>query len=141
MQTLTVFNVVKFPNDPCTASTNYNGTCYTATECKTLGGVATGSCASSFGVCCVFQLTCGQTSSQNNTYIEQSSYTVGTDADPCTYKICSSGSVSKLKIEFSSLILAAPAGQICYTKSHISTNQRTNLSTVFHLFLSKITKI
>ena len=102
--------MVKFPNDPCTATTGYNGTCYTATECKTLEGVATGSCASSFGVCCVFSLTCGKTSSQNNTYIDQPTYTVGTDADPCGYKICSSGSVSKIKIEFNTLLLAPPSG-------------------------------
>ena len=103
--------MVKFPNDPCTSTTNHNGTCYTATECKTLGGVATGSCASSFGVCCVFSITCGQTSSQNNTYIEQATYTVGTDADPCTYKICPSGTVSKLKLEFNTLELAKPKGK------------------------------
>ena len=110
-QALNVFNVVKFPNDACTStSSNYNGTCYTATECKTLGGTASGTCASSFGVCCVFTLTCGQMSSQNNTYIEQATYTLGTDADPCTYKICPSGTVSKLKLEFTSLILTAPAG-------------------------------
>jgi len=112
---LNVFNVVKFPNDACTStSSNYNGTCYTATECKTLGGTASGTCASSFGVCCVFSLTCGQMSSQNNTYIEQATYTLGTDADPCTYKICPSGTVSKLKLEFTSLILTAPAGDAKY---------------------------
>ena len=110
-QALNVFNVVKFPNNACTStSSNYNGTCYTATECKTLGGTASGTCASSFGVCCVFSLTCGQMSSQNNMYIEQATYTLGTDADPCTYKICPSGTVSKLKLEFTSLILTAPAG-------------------------------
>jgi len=112
---LNVFNVVKFPNDACTStSSNYNGTCYTATECKTLGGTASGTCASSFGVCCVFSLACGQMSSQNNTYIEQATYTLGTDADPCTYKICPSGTVSKLKLEFTSLILTAPAGDAKY---------------------------
>ena len=52
-----------------------------------------------------------QMSSQNNTYIEQATYTLGTDADPCTYKICPSGTVSKLKLEFTSLILTAPAGK------------------------------
>ena len=107
---LPIFNVVTFPNSVCAATSGYNGTCYTSSECTSLGGTASGSCASSFGVCCVFSLTCGMTSSQNNTYIEQATYTVGTDADPCTYKICSSGSVSKLKIEFTSLILTAPAG-------------------------------
>ena len=124
-QTLTVFNVVKFPNEPCTASTNYNGTCYTATECKTLGGTASGSCASSFGVCCVFTITCGMTSSQNNTYIEQASYTVGTDADPCTYKICSSGMVSKMKLEFNTLVLAPPTGKSVLKDTNMNNQQTT----------------
>ena len=55
-KTLSVFNVVKFPNDACGASNGFNGTCYTSSECSSLGGTASGTCASSFGVCCVFSI-------------------------------------------------------------------------------------
>ena len=51
---LSVFNIVKFNNDVCTAASGGStfGTCYTASECTTLGGTSDGTCASSFGVCC-----------------------------------------------------------------------------------------
>ena len=75
------------------------------------GGTASGSCASSFGVCCVFSLRCGTTNYQNNTYLEQATYTVGTDADPCTYTICAfTSDVTKIKIEFSTMVLQGPYG-------------------------------
>lgn len=37
--------------------TNENGTCYPANECAIRGGVAGGSCASGFGVCCTCKLS------------------------------------------------------------------------------------
>ena len=55
---LSVFNVVTFPNTACGASNGYNGTCFTASECEAKGGTASGTCASSFGVCCVFSISC-----------------------------------------------------------------------------------
>merc|ERR1712045_670409 len=83
---LPIFQVVKFPNDICSGS-SYNGTCYTAEECSSKGGTSDGSCASGFGVCCTFTLSCGDSSSQNQTYLVQSSVTSLTS--PCTYS-CSS---------------------------------------------------
>ena len=36
---LNIFQIVKFPNDACNATGgNFYGTCYTATECNSLGG-------------------------------------------------------------------------------------------------------
>ena len=106
---LSVFNVVTFPNSACGASNGYNGTCYTSSECESLGGSASGSCASSFGVCCVFSLSCGGTSSQNNTYATMTTYTVSSDPDPCTYTFCKSNSdVCKLRIDYESFSIASP---------------------------------
>jgi len=106
---LSVFNVVTFPNSACGATSGYNGTCYTASECSTLGGTASGTCASSFGVCCVFNLACGATTTQNNTYAIISSFSTSSDADPCAYKICKANSdVCKLRIDFDTMVLAAP---------------------------------
>ena len=39
---LSVFNVVTFPNSACGASSGYNGTCYTSSECTSKGGSASG---------------------------------------------------------------------------------------------------
>ena len=47
-----LFNIVKFKNDVCTASNGNLGTCYTEAECTKFGGTNGGSCASTFGVCC-----------------------------------------------------------------------------------------
>merc|ERR1712045_773217 len=87
----------------------YNGTCYTAAECSSLGGTASGTCASSFGVCCVFSISCGSSSSANNTYAIISSYSTSTDSDPCSYKFCKTNSdVCKLRIDFDTMVLHGP---------------------------------
>merc|ERR1712123_322174 len=106
---LSVFNVVTFPNTACGASTGYNGTCYTASECISKGGTASGSCASSFGVCCVFNLACGGSTTQNNTYAIISSYSTSSDADPCAYTVCKQNAdVCKLRIDFDTMVLQGP---------------------------------
>ena len=108
---LSVFNVVKFPNSACGATNGYNGTCYTSSECSTLGGTASGTCASSFGVCCVFSIACGGSSSANNSYAVISSYSTSTDKDPCTYTFCKTNTdVCKLRIDFDTMVLSAPSG-------------------------------
>ena len=95
---MSVFTVVRFPNDPCNGAGNLNGTCYTASECNSLGGSASGTCASSFGVCCVFSLSCGATTTANTSYATITSYSTTTDADPCIYKFCkTSQDVCKLR--------------------------------------------
>ena len=47
-----VFQIVKFKNGICTTQTGDFGTCYTEKECTDKGGMPSGPCASSFGVCC-----------------------------------------------------------------------------------------
>ena len=93
-----IFQVVRFPNEVCASSSGVNGTCFTASECTSKGGSASGSCASSFGVCCVFSLSCGATTSQNNTYATINTFSTTTDSDPCTYTYCKTSSdVCKLR--------------------------------------------
>jgi len=112
---LSVFNVVSFPNSVCGATSGYNGTCYTATECTTLGGTASGTCASSFGVCCVFSIACGASTSANNSYAIISSYSISTDSDPCTYTFCKTNNdVCKLRIDFDTMVLSPPGGFTTY---------------------------
>merc|ERR1719331_2873179 len=104
-----VFNVVTFPNSVCAASSGYNGTCYSSSECTAKGGTASGTCASSFGVCCVFSVSCGSTMSQNNTYAIMSSYSTSSDAYPCIYTICKSASdICKIRIDFDTMVLSDP---------------------------------
>merc|ERR1719500_1436518 len=107
---MSIFNVVKFPNSVCAATSGYNGTCYSSSECEAAGGTASGTCASSFGVCCVFSIACGATMNQNNSYAIISSYSTSTDSDPCTYTFCPTNTdVCKLRIDFDTMVLTAPA--------------------------------
>ena len=48
---LNLFSVVRFPNSVCRGDV-LNGTCYSAEECSTRGGVQSGTCAGGYGVCC-----------------------------------------------------------------------------------------
>merc|ERR1712213_33752 len=105
---LSFFNVVKFPNIHCTGTSNQNGTCYTDAECAERKGVASGTCADGFGVCCIFSLSCGETSAENSTYIRQSTTTSPTTS-PCTYRICpTSKSICRIKFELTTFVLASP---------------------------------
>jgi hypothetical protein len=53
---LSLFTIVSFQNLPCVSGSGNNGTCYSSSDCSNLGGSASGSCASGFGVCCLCEL-------------------------------------------------------------------------------------
>jgi len=103
---LNVFNIVKFPNDGCNSTSGSYGVCYTASECDSLGGSSSGSCASGFGVCCLFSLTCGGTTSLNNTYFKST----GTDSSPCVLTVCKvSTDICQLRLGFDSFVMSQPS--------------------------------
>merc|ERR1712156_1243345 len=102
---LPIFPIVRFPNDVCAGATR-NGTCYTAEECSTKGGSNDGSCASGFGVCCIFTLSCGGSASENSTHIVQASATAV--SSPCTYTICRcSTNICRIRFDFTTFVLAS----------------------------------
>merc|ERR1719464_1843272 len=87
-----------------------NGTCYTAEECSDRDGVATGSCADGFGVCCVISLACGATTSENCTYLTLAATTTVANT-ACTYTICpATSTVSRIKLDLTMFSIAAPFG-------------------------------
>ena len=68
-------------------------------ECSSKGGTSEGSCASGFGVCCIVALSCGGSTSDNNSYIVQSSATSVTS--PCTYTVCPcSTDICRIRYDF-----------------------------------------
>eukprot|EP00094_Tigriopus_californicus_P012709 TCALIF_12286-PA protein Name:"Protein of unknown function" AED:0.00 eAED:0.00 QI:19/1/0.75/1/0.28/0.37/8/0/164 len=80
----------------------------TAEECATKGGSSSGSCAQGFGVCCVFSLACGGTTSENCTYLVQASTSTPT-ADPCTFTICKcSSNICRIRLDFTTFSIAGP---------------------------------
>ena len=85
---LSVFQIVKFKNGDCPASDENRGVCFTEAECSSKGGVASGSCASGFGVCCVFTLSeCGGMVTENNTYVQSADYPAAAPAGMCMYDL------------------------------------------------------
>lgn len=113
-----IFNIVKFDNDVCLSDTaNMNGTCYTAEECTDRNGVASGTCAEGYGVCCIITLTCGSTTSENCTYLEQAaSANPATDPSPagatsCTYTICPRDStINRIRLNMQMFQIDGPVG-------------------------------
>jgi len=105
---LSIFTVVKFPNTACSSSTTgRNGTCYTTSECTAKGGSTSGSCASGFGVCCVFEKSCGGGSiAENCTYFTSSSLTTGSS---CSLTVCKcSSDVCQLRLDYETFVLSNP---------------------------------
>jgi len=112
---LSVFQIVKFQNGACPASNGDTGVCFTEAECSGRGGVASGTCASSFGVCCVFTLsTCGDTVTNNNTYITNPGYPSMAPAGMCMFSInkCDDN-ICQIRLEFEDVVTADPSMGDC----------------------------
>lgn len=119
-KSFSIFNVVNFQNTQCRSQdtvtsgtvSNRNGTCYTASECSSKGGVASGNCASGFGVCCLFKVSAvSSTIKENNTYIQNPSFPAvysGT-ATTLSYKIQKTASnICWLRLDFETFTLVGP---------------------------------
>jgi len=112
---LSVFQIVKFQNGACPASDGNVGVCFTESECTGKAGVASGSCASGFGVCCVFTLSnCGDTISQNNTYLTSEQYPSPAPTGMCMYNLnkCDAG-ICQMRLEFEDVKVSNPAMGDC----------------------------
>jgi len=103
---LNVFNIVRFPNNGCNTTSDTYGVCYTATECISLGGSSSGSCASGFGVCCAFSGGCGGSTSVNNTYFKSD----GSETSPCQFEVCKcSSDICQIRLGFDSFDILQPS--------------------------------
>merc|ERR1712241_145955 len=90
-----------------------NGTCYTSEECSSKGGTASGECAEGYGVCCVLTVACGESTSENGTYLSQASSTDpakdSTTSQSCTYSICPiTSTVSRIRQDLQDFSIAPP---------------------------------
>merc|ERR1711981_124397 len=106
-----LFTVVNFPNDECTAKsdTTMKGTCFTSSECGSKSGTSDGNCAAGFGVCCTFTVsTCGTSVTRNRTYIENPSYpTTYTTTGSCSYTVTPVNSeICQLRLDFDNLSIS-----------------------------------
>ncbi|XP_059089773.1 uncharacterized protein LOC131885674 isoform X2 [Tigriopus californicus] len=103
-----IFQIINFPNEGCIGSSSRNGTCYTSDECASKGGSSAGTCAQGFGVCCIFTLSCGGSTSENCTYLVEASSSNPT-SDPCTFTICKcSSNICRIRLDFTTFSIAGP---------------------------------
>ncbi|XP_059097602.1 uncharacterized protein LOC131891926 [Tigriopus californicus] len=113
---LSLFQIIRFPNQPCIGQASKNGTCYTADECSAKSGTNSGSCAQGYGVCCTFSATCGQTSNENCTYFESA----GSEIGGCSLTICPCGdNICQLRLDFNQFMITGPS-----TSSDVVSKQK-----------------
>lgn len=135
-----LFTIVSFPNDQCTASSGSTtgatyGTCLSTSECSSASGTVDGNCAAGFGVCCVFKVSsCGSSLSKNCTYIQNpsysSSYTVTTTTS-CSYTLTPlSTEICQIRLDFDtfSTTIASTTGT-CTDSFKITGNTRGSNTT------------
>lgn len=101
---LNLFSVIRFSNTPCMGSMNRNGTCYTDKECRQRKGLGIGTCAGGFGVCCTFTVGCGQTTSENCSYLS-----TDITSSQCQYTVCKCNPhVHLIRLDFTEFNIAPP---------------------------------
>ncbi|XP_047500219.1 uncharacterized protein LOC125046483 [Penaeus chinensis] len=103
-----LFTLVRFKNSGCTVGSN-SGTCYTASECRRIGGTNIGSCARGFGVCCYKEITCGGSSSTNCTYLVSPNYpNTYNEAQTCTMTFTRNANTCQLRLDFEEFMSTQP---------------------------------
>merc|ERR1711997_943945 len=141
-----LFSVVTFPNDQCTAksdSTMY-GTCLTSTECNTNSGTVDGNCASGFGVCCTYTLSsCSTTVTQNCTYITNPTWATSyTTSGSCAYTVTPlSTDICQLRLDFDNFDITETTAGVCTDSFTAAGPTSNNPNTVCGTWKIKVTQI
>ncbi|XP_076047332.1 uncharacterized protein LOC143028854 [Oratosquilla oratoria] len=111
---LPLLRIVKFNNTDCLASTGESGTCYTPGQCTALGGIASGSCALTYGVCCIKYATCDSTITVNGTYFTNPGYPLPySTAGICTATIVPPPGTCQILLTFDHFELGGPVDGTC----------------------------
>ncbi|XP_076315452.1 uncharacterized protein LOC143227985 [Tachypleus tridentatus] len=109
-----IFGSTKFFNTRCQTDDQRDGTCYAENECTRLGGKPNGACASKYGVCCVFDATCGGVVRENNAVILSPNYPYAfTDSRKCEVIIQRKPNTCQVRLDFIEMTLAQPDNTIC----------------------------
>ncbi|XP_012279434.1 uncharacterized protein LOC105699195 [Orussus abietinus] len=115
---LSLFTLVKFENNLCGGPTGENGICVSAAECSQRKGSASGTCANGYGVCCVVTVTCGQSTSDNNTYFVNTNHPSPTEtSESCQLTLIKSHpDVCQFRLDFIQMSIRGPE-----TTNHMCT--------------------
>lgn len=110
-----LFSIIRFPNEECFDSSNQSGTCYTAFECKLLGGQPSSPCAAGFGSCCIVSRSCHVSTREKVVYFKNPSYpSADTDERFCDLTIeVNDPNVCQLRLDFLDFQLDPPTQGAC----------------------------
>ncbi|CAL7941194.1 unnamed protein product [Xylocopa violacea] len=105
-----LLTVVKFDNNVCVGLNGENGTCVAVSECSQRGGISSGICANGYGVCCIVTVSCGETTSNNNTYFVNPNYpSTFDDTTSCQLTLVKSHpSVCQFRLDFIQFNIRGP---------------------------------
>merc|ERR1712042_388760 len=137
---LGLFSVVTFPNDECTTISTpaMSGICVTAEECSNSGdtiALASGNCASGFGVCCMRRIVAPGSITQDLTHIQNADFpgsetalngAVAPAVINRAVNIMGGANICAIKLEFINVVLTAPAAGtgICADQITVTTPAR-----------------
>ncbi|RWS16476.1 uncharacterized protein B4U79_01361 [Dinothrombium tinctorium] len=117
--------------DICQAADGRKGSCYEATECVNRGGMPMGRCHSSrsiAAVCCLFEITCGESSSEQFVYFRNPNFPRSYDNPRiCRVRIGKkSKNICQYKLDLLTLNLAPPNYGNCSQDVFIISGQNEN---------------
>ncbi|XP_022218497.1 uncharacterized protein LOC111071456 [Drosophila obscura] len=108
------YTIGRFSNDICVGNNLLLGTCVIDGECSDNNGVAAGSCSTitAQAICCIYQRTCGASTTYNNTYFYSSNYpSPYAGGGRCSIVVTPpDASICQLRVDFLALSLAPPTG-------------------------------
>jgi len=132
-----LFSVVTFPNKECTTQTNeMKGICVTAEECQNTGNtvaLASGNCASGFGVCCLRTIETSGTVTEDLTHIQSVGFPTpvaalnavpAVDAPALAWNIMTDPSCCAVKFDILSAQLNDPANGVCADTLTVTTSTK-----------------
>ncbi|XP_064464049.1 uncharacterized protein LOC135375245 [Ornithodoros turicata] len=112
--------------ETCQAADGRDGTCYDALQCLNRGGTPMGRCED--GVCCVFELSCGEASSERTTYVRNPGYPGAHDREAmCKVRVAKRDvDICQFRLDFLTLDLARPVDGNCSQDMLVVSGQNEN---------------
>ncbi|XP_015928738.1 uncharacterized protein [Parasteatoda tepidariorum] len=114
-------------SNACEAADSRQGTCYDTTDCVVSGGTPMGRCPQE-GVCCIFDVVCGGSTSEVVSYFRSPSFPEPYEEEgTCKMRIIKhSEAICQIKLEFLDFDLARPIEGNCSQDMLVITGQNEN---------------
>ncbi|XP_042144689.1 uncharacterized protein LOC8040514 [Ixodes scapularis] len=112
--------------ETCRAADGRDGTCYDAVQCLNRGGTPMGRCEN--GVCCVFEVSCGEASSERTAYVRNPGFPGSHNREAmCKVRVSKrDADVCQFRLDFLTLDLARPMDGNCSQDMLVVSGQNEN---------------